>query len=597
MRIAVLDKGEGPAYFRLDDDSSATPFTAPPYAGGVPDERAPKVSFTPSDLRAPVRPTKVLCVGRNYAAHAKELGNEVPKEPLLFLKPPTAVIGPEGTVRLPPESERVEHEVELAVVIGRTAAYLASPDQAAEHIADTGDLNTQVRCSSQDEIGHLAKAWAAVLEHLRGMSTVAEELASGHLNVAVTPRSSEDQLGNAFLKLVNQQRGMLLELRGGIRTLDEASRALNAAAQSSDQTTRLIAEGMEQFAEGASRQSASATHTAETMEQMRRAIDGVAQGAQEQSSAVSRAASLVIKMNDSLGTVMETLVDNSLSASGTVETARDGVNQVELTLNGMKDIHGGMREAASKMQLLGASSEQVTSMADTIADIADQTNLLALNAAIEAARAGEHGRGFAVVAVEIRKLAEQSAGAAHEIESTVRQIQASLSEVAAAMTNANQAVESEVERAGAAGAALQKILGAVDSVRARLDETLTVADQASKDANSLGAEMDTVSAVVEENTAVTEEMAAGANEINSAIKEMVAVNVESGASAQEIQIATADMAAQVAQVSSSAEQLQHLSQGLQTLIDRFVHDDNGDVPQPAPDVAVDVKTAAAVGVR
>ena len=480
-----------------------------------------------------------------------------------------------------------------ATLLMRPISRLAT---AAEHIADTGDLNTSVQCGSQDEIGYLAKAWTKVLAHLRGMSTVAEDLAAGRLNVTVTPRSNQDQLGNAFVRLVDQQRGMLLELRGGIHTLDEASRSLNAAAQSSDQTTRLIAEGMEQFAEGANQQSSSATHTAETMEQMRRAIDGVAHGAQEQSSSVSRAAALVVKMNDSLGTVMETLVDNSLSASGTVETAREGVNQVEQTLNGMKDIHGRMREAASKMQLLGASSEQVTSMADTIADIADQTNLLALNAAIEAARAGEHGRGFAVVAVEIRKLAEQSAGAAHEIESTVRQIQASLSEVATAMTNANQAVESEVERAGAAGAALQKILGAVDSVRARLDETLTVADQASKDANSLGSEMDTVSAVVEENTAVTEEMAAGANEINSAIKDMVAVNVESGASAQEIQLATAEMAAQVAQVSSSAEQLQRLSQGLQTLIDRFVHDD-GDAAEPAPDVSVAVPAAPVIPVR
>ena len=133
MRIAVLDKGEGPAYFRLDDDSSATPFTAPPYAGGVPDERAPKVSYTPSDLRAPVRPTKVLCVGRNYAAHAKELGNEVPKEPLLFLKPPTAVIGPEGVVILPPESERVEHEVELAVVVGKRATRV-SREEALAHV-------------------------------------------------------------------------------------------------------------------------------------------------------------------------------------------------------------------------------------------------------------------------------------------------------------------------------------------------------------------------------------------------------------------------------------------------------------------------------
>lgn len=133
MRIAVLDKGEGPAYFRLDDDTSATPFTAPPYAGGVPDERAPKVSYAPSELRAPVRPTKVLCVGRNYAAHAKELGNEVPKEPLLFLKPPTAVIGPEGVVLLPPESERVEHEVELAVVVGKRATRV-SREEALEHV-------------------------------------------------------------------------------------------------------------------------------------------------------------------------------------------------------------------------------------------------------------------------------------------------------------------------------------------------------------------------------------------------------------------------------------------------------------------------------
>jgi 2-keto-4-pentenoate hydratase/2-oxohepta-3-ene-1,7-dioic acid hydratase in catechol pathway len=62
-----------------------------------------------------------VCVGRNYAAHAKELGHAVPSEPLLFLKPPSALLGPRGTVRLPPESARVEHEAELAVVVGARA--------------------------------------------------------------------------------------------------------------------------------------------------------------------------------------------------------------------------------------------------------------------------------------------------------------------------------------------------------------------------------------------------------------------------------------------------------------------------------------------
>mgnify|MGYP002381550679 CR=1 FL=1 len=64
-------------------------------------------------------PSKIICIGRNYAAHAKELGNDVPAEPLMFFKPPSAVIGPAGVVHLPKESTRVEHEAELVVVIGR----------------------------------------------------------------------------------------------------------------------------------------------------------------------------------------------------------------------------------------------------------------------------------------------------------------------------------------------------------------------------------------------------------------------------------------------------------------------------------------------
>jgi 2-keto-4-pentenoate hydratase/2-oxohepta-3-ene-1,7-dioic acid hydratase in catechol pathway len=73
-------------------------------------------------LLSPILPSKVVCVGRNYAEHAAEHGNEVPAEPLLFLKPSTSIIGPQDTVRLPPQSKQVEHEAELAVVIGAPGA-------------------------------------------------------------------------------------------------------------------------------------------------------------------------------------------------------------------------------------------------------------------------------------------------------------------------------------------------------------------------------------------------------------------------------------------------------------------------------------------
>ena len=77
------------------------------------------VAWDQARLLAPVIPTKVVCVGRNYADHAAEMGSEVPERPILFLKPPTSVVGPLQGVRYPPDSERVDHEAELAVVIGK----------------------------------------------------------------------------------------------------------------------------------------------------------------------------------------------------------------------------------------------------------------------------------------------------------------------------------------------------------------------------------------------------------------------------------------------------------------------------------------------
>src|SRR5262245_13021400 len=85
-------------------------------------------------LLSPILPSKVVCVGRNYAEHAAELGNEVPAEPLLFLKPSTSIIGPNDVIKLPPQSHRVEHEAELAVVIGAPGARRVDKAGAARAI-------------------------------------------------------------------------------------------------------------------------------------------------------------------------------------------------------------------------------------------------------------------------------------------------------------------------------------------------------------------------------------------------------------------------------------------------------------------------------
>ncbi len=91
------------------------------------------VGWNEARLLAPVIPTKIIAVGRNYVDHAAELGNEVPSEPLVFLKPPTSVIGPFANIRIPAQSEEVHHEAELAVVMGKVTRNVAIED-AGPHI-------------------------------------------------------------------------------------------------------------------------------------------------------------------------------------------------------------------------------------------------------------------------------------------------------------------------------------------------------------------------------------------------------------------------------------------------------------------------------
>jgi len=84
-------------------------------------------------LLTPILPGKIICVGRNYVEHAREHDAEVPEYPLLFMKPPSSVIGPDETIYLPPQSMQVEHEVELAVIIGKPGRWIR-PDDALSHV-------------------------------------------------------------------------------------------------------------------------------------------------------------------------------------------------------------------------------------------------------------------------------------------------------------------------------------------------------------------------------------------------------------------------------------------------------------------------------
>lgn len=139
MKYCRFVSAEGPQ-FGLIENVGGTPYiTQVASDGPVPEfaaaQRLPGLPLSSAKFLEPVSPSKIVCVGRNYSEHAKELGNEVPTEPLIFLKPPTSIIGPGQKIARPKQlSQRVDFEGELAIVIGKPCRGLRPGDDVRPFI-------------------------------------------------------------------------------------------------------------------------------------------------------------------------------------------------------------------------------------------------------------------------------------------------------------------------------------------------------------------------------------------------------------------------------------------------------------------------------
>ncbi|GAB3616774.1 fumarylacetoacetate hydrolase family protein [Okibacterium endophyticum] len=127
MKIARFSH-QGSIHFGIVDETDLVVLAADPLFAGI-ETTGERIPLADAVLLAPVIPrSKVVCVGKNYHEHAAEMGGEAPQEPLLFLKPNTSVVGPGDKIVLPAQSSQVEHEGELAVVIGAVAKNVAAED-------------------------------------------------------------------------------------------------------------------------------------------------------------------------------------------------------------------------------------------------------------------------------------------------------------------------------------------------------------------------------------------------------------------------------------------------------------------------------------
>jgi 2-keto-4-pentenoate hydratase/2-oxohepta-3-ene-1,7-dioic acid hydratase in catechol pathway len=124
----------------------------------VPTEKIEPLPFAEAPLLVPVQPSKIVCVGRNYRGHAAEMGNEVPKEPLLFFKPPSSLLDPGHDIRRPSISERVDHEGELGVVIAKRCSKLSTNEDVRLYILGYTAVNDVSARDFQKKDGQWARA-------------------------------------------------------------------------------------------------------------------------------------------------------------------------------------------------------------------------------------------------------------------------------------------------------------------------------------------------------------------------------------------------------------------------------------------------------
>ena len=201
----------------------------------------------------------------------------------------------------------------------------------------------------------------------------------------------------------------------------------------------------------------NAEQVASAADQLLGASEQVAIRASQQSDAASSMAASVEEMAVSIDQVKENASEAHTISQTAGEISQEGAAVIHNAASEMRKISQAVQASSEIIEDLGHQSDQITSIVNTIKEIADQTNLLALNAAIEAARAGEQGRGFAVVADEVRKLAERTANSTKEIGEMVAKIQNGTRSAVSSMQDGVRQVGNGVELANKAGDSINLI--------------------------------------------------------------------------------------------------------------------------------------------